>query len=210
MDKIDNSGKSARKLYLENYYKINKERIDKQNAEWRKNNPEKFMAAIKDWQAKNKERYKKYHKEYYEKNKDKYAARGREWAEKNRERWLAYSSEYRRINRDSGIERTARYKAKKINATPQNLSPSEIAEIRFLYGLSKAVSCGGVKHHVDHFYPVSRGGTHSPQNLRVIPAIVNLRKSAKILPEALLDGTRIHKCVPSNQTKPSLPALEPN
>lgn len=34
--------------------------------------------------------------------------------------------------------------------------------------------------HVDHIQPLSRGGSHSPENLQLIPAIENLRKSNNV------------------------------
>ena len=35
------------------------------------------------------------------------------------------------------------------------------------------------KHHIDHIWPFSRGGSHTPDNLRVIAKKENLRKGAK-------------------------------
>jgi hypothetical protein len=35
------------------------------------------------------------------------------------------------------------------------------------------------KHHVDHVWPFSRGGSHTTDNLRVIEKKTNLRKGAK-------------------------------
>ena len=35
------------------------------------------------------------------------------------------------------------------------------------------------KHHVDHVWPFSRGGSHTADNLRVIEKKKNLRKGAK-------------------------------
>ena len=36
------------------------------------------------------------------------------------------------------------------------------------------------KHHVDHVWPFSRGGSHTTDNLRVIEKKKNLRKGAKL------------------------------
>ena len=38
----------------------------------------------------------------------------------------------------------------------------------------------GVVHHVDHIFPVSKGGAHCANNLRVIPASENVRKAASV------------------------------
>ena len=42
---LSETAKKARAEYMREYRKKNKERIRKQNAEWRKNNPEKLKAA---------------------------------------------------------------------------------------------------------------------------------------------------------------------
>jgi 5-methylcytosine-specific restriction endonuclease McrA len=54
-------------------------------------------------------------------------------------------------------------------------------EIRQLYVLKdfyQAMSLGE-RFHVDHIVPLSRGGLHAYKNMRVIPAIDNLRKGNK-------------------------------
>jgi len=35
------------------------------------------------------------------------------------------------------------------------------------------------KHHIDHVWPFARGGSHTEDNLRVIPKIENLKKGSK-------------------------------
>jgi 5-methylcytosine-specific restriction endonuclease McrA len=43
----------------------------------------------------------------------------------------------------------------------------------------KGVKFDPEKHHVDHVWPFSRGGSHTTDNLRVIEKKKNLRKGAK-------------------------------
>lgn len=38
----------------------------------------------------------------------------------------------------------------------------------------------GIQHHVDHIWPVSKGGPHLPWNLRVVTAEENLRKRDRL------------------------------
>jgi 5-methylcytosine-specific restriction endonuclease McrA len=54
--------------------------------------------------------------------------------------------------------------------------------MRAIYDTSRTVGeITGIKHHVDHIIPLSRGGKHVPWNLNPIPWIDNLRKHNKIL-----------------------------
>lgn len=72
------------------------------------------------------------------------------------------------------------YKALKIQRCPPWADQVQIAEV--YRGAIEASERTGIKHHVDHFYPL-RGrtvcGLHVPGNLRVIPARENLSKGNK-------------------------------
>jgi 5-methylcytosine-specific restriction endonuclease McrA len=51
------------------------------------------------------------------------------------------------------------------------------AIVKGIYEASQRVSeCLRVAFHVDHIIPVSKGGTHSPENLQIVPAKWNLQK----------------------------------
>ena len=64
------------------------------------------------------------------------------------------------------------------------LSGSELNEVRFLYALASSLSCGGIKHVVDHYLPIKPKhgrycGLTNSNNLRVIPEIQNATKKNK-------------------------------
>jgi 5-methylcytosine-specific restriction endonuclease McrA len=63
------------KQYQKNYYLQNKERIDKQNAEWAAKNPDRKKAADKLWANQNKEKVRINGKNYYLRNPDKVSLR---------------------------------------------------------------------------------------------------------------------------------------
>ena len=100
----------------------------------------------------------------------------REWVRKNKERVYAKNKKWRINNRHMAAAQVARHRARKRQALAV-LSERDQEQIKkiFLYasGLSQLT---GVPHHVDHIWPIAKGGPHHPDNLRVIPAIDNLQK----------------------------------
>lgn len=76
--------------------------------------------------------------------------------------------------------KTYRYRASKHSQTP-TLTKEENERILSIYRecdrLSKTT---GVPHHVDHIYPISKGGLHHPDNLQILTAYENQSKGAKL------------------------------
>jgi RNA polymerase sigma factor (sigma-70 family) len=74
----------------------------------------------------------------------------------------------------------ARLYGDKKRANTPDLDKSQREKIAEIYALAKAkTESTGIIHHVDHIHPVSKGGRHVPENLRVITATENLKKSNK-------------------------------
>jgi hypothetical protein len=108
-------------------------------------------------------------KQYYQANAEDRKAKQRLWSKTNRGTANALSK---------------RYKLKKINATPDWLSESQLLHIKCKYQLAAMLNIHGVEAwHVDHIVPI-RGkdvcGLHVPWNLRVIPAKENMAKGNRL------------------------------
>tara|TARA_B100001059_G_scaffold231177_1_gene266550 strand:- start:42 stop:497 length:456 start_codon:yes stop_codon:yes gene_type:complete len=72
-----------------------------------------------------------------------------------------------------------RYRASKHSQTPV-LTKEENECILTLYReCAKLTETTGVLHHVDHIYPISKGGLHHPDNLQILTARENIRKRDK-------------------------------
>lgn len=83
--------------------------------------------------------------------------------------------------RDTYPERARLYNDRKRSQTPE-LTKEEMDEVFALYTLARyKTEETGEQHHVDHIMPISKGGKHTPKNLRVITAKENLMKKDKIL-----------------------------
>lgn len=122
------------------------------------------------------------------------------WAKSNKDKVSAYDRQYRNAHPDKireiarrGYQRrphvykeAARRRIKACRqATPSWLSPQDKAAIRYIYAWSHyATQATGVKHHVDHIFPLQGEGScglHVPWNLTVLTADENRRKSNKLI-----------------------------
>ena len=134
------------------------------------------------WNAQNKERKALVNKKHYEENKDAYIKRSKE------ENWNSNNKEKRRLsakilwasNPGKGQATVAQRRAARNKATP---CWADLEQIKCIYMLCAKVSeKTGVLHHVDHIIPLKGKnvcGLHVENNLRVIPAKMNLEKGNK-------------------------------
>ena len=65
--------------------------------------------------------------------------------------------------------------------TSTELTPHQQHQVNQIYLLMRSLTLAtGIQHHVDHYIPVTKGGSHAPENLWVIPAEQNRRKGATL------------------------------
>jgi 5-methylcytosine-specific restriction endonuclease McrA len=119
----------------------------------------------KRWNLKNLEKIRQYSRNHIAKNRQKSRERSRDYAKNNPEK-----------RRSLEAERRAR-----INKTYIPLSRDEKRTILSIYeSATRITNCLGIAHHVDHIFPLSRGGEHLPKNLQIIPASINCRKRNRV------------------------------
>jgi len=130
----------------------------------------------KDYLEKAAERAKNYRKNH----KDKARESRKVWASRNREKDNAYSRKWRVSNKTVVAALCRRRHASKLKRTPKWIGSEEHWLMREAYELAALRSkMTGVKWHVDHIIPLQGrlvSGLHVPTNLRVIPAVENVRK----------------------------------
>ena len=137
---------------------------------WALNNKEKVKASSKKWREANRELQRKLTKN---------------WELNNPERRKKGCSDYRKRNLAKYSAYTANRTALKRNSIPYFLTKCEYEKDRITktYKLCNLLSKStGVKHHVDHMWPLSDGGPHWSGNLQIITATENVRKQAKVDP----------------------------
>lgn len=137
------------------------------------------------------EAYKRYVKNTRERNRETMNQRTREWHAANKERAREYAKayrlakpeifeQYRAKNRDYFNAWSKNRACSKKNRTPKWLSDADIKRMKLKFAEAAWMTRRtGVKHVVDHFYPLQGrnvSGLHCPLNLRVIPARENLMK----------------------------------
>lgn len=82
--------------------------------------------------------------------------------------------------KEKANNKTYRYRAKKFGDAPV-LTKEEHQRIVDIYReCAKITEETGISHHVDHIHPISKGGQHHPDNLQILTAEENIRKSNKL------------------------------
>jgi hypothetical protein len=123
---------------------------------------------------------------YSEGNHDKQLKIRKDWRDKHKDRKRELGIAWRKKNPSMSAEYRAYYRQLRKDAIPEHLIDCETEKkrVRDIYKLCTLISkATGITHHVDHMWPVSKGGPHWSGNLQIIPAHDNLCKSATLIPE---------------------------
>lgn len=143
-----------------------------------KEKPEVFKARARKWEAENKERKRELAARYRTANREKIKEFSKRDWERHKEKRRAQKKEYRDANPERGAEHCRARQTRKQRAMPEW---ADRDAIRAIYAECQRISAEtGIKHHVDHYYPLKSDlvcGLHVEYNLRIIPAAVNLAKS---------------------------------
>ena len=121
---------------------------------WKEANPEKMAAAQKNWRKNHPEKARVKDKRHYHR---KYAR---------------YPHKFH--------QRSAKYRNAKRKLTFPMTEIERMMCDNYYEMARELTKTTGVKHHVDHIWPISKGGPHLPWNLRVITAQENWSKGNKI------------------------------
>lgn len=159
-------------------------RSARRKADYIKNKDHENKLALK-WRKDNPQSAKEIRARYYKNNKEKCIARSFKYRKDNPDWTKAVNKKagkkWRDSNRDLCNARTARYRAKKLKATPPWLTNEQSADIQAMYTLAKRFeTLCNIRYHVDHIVPLAGKdicGLHVPWNLQLLPASINLAKS---------------------------------
>ena len=188
--------------YHKQYYKDNTERLKR----YREDNDERLKQYSKQWRKDNTERLKRRSKQYYEDNIE----RIKQYRKDNAERTKQQTKRYREENAEKIKQwyKTEKGKISLVNAMGKRRSlirqkADGTLPLKIKYPLTpqlqellvaqdyKCNKCGcdiSEEKHLDHHVPLSKGGTHSIDNVVWLCPTCNLTKSATVPRELLLVG----------------------
>lgn len=181
---------------LRHYRKENPEKESERNRRYRESNRDKFLATMRRWYWKNPEARRRVAREWREANPEKTKEFGRIYYRDNRERLLKRAHLHYRQNRERYAEMARRWRKENPNkvrfyrrrreALERGADGSHtLKEVESLYGQQqgKCFHCGADisnGYHVDHWMPLSRGGSDYIKNIRLLCPPCNLSKNNKL------------------------------
>ena len=106
---------------------------------------------------------------------EKVNAKQRRWRAENYEK---FQDQWLRRDKASNAAKSAAYRAKKLEQTPDDV---DYDAIQAIYQRCRELSEEtGIPHHVDHIHPISKGGLHHQDNLQILTAHDNWVKGSKM------------------------------
>jgi hypothetical protein len=177
---------------------------------WKKDNPDKVRESKKQTYSKNIDNYRIYEENYRNNNRDKINSANKVWRKNNPKKAIASSRAWQIANPDKVRIIKSRRRANKIN----QLHPDHDIEIekQLINKARELEVLHDIKYHVDHIWPLSKGGPHHHDNLQVISQSLNNQKKDYVefthpdtrswmdLPNHLLRWIKINKPEQFNET----------
>ena len=131
---------------------------------------------------------RKYYKQYRIKNKNNISKSNKKWNDKNKEYHQHYSNNHKNDirknkkkwaikNRDYLAMKQAQKRVVIKNQTPDNIDKTKIINMYLWSSCFELIT--GKKYHVDHIVPIAKGGPHHQDNLQILEAKDNIKKSDK-------------------------------
>lgn len=153
------------KKQREKYYIENKEKLLNQKKEYYNSNKEKIKEQSRQHYHSNVEELRKTHKIYIEKNKESYLAKKRIYNKTDSAKLSSINSKHKR----KAIIKNGDVTTKQLKELYQNT--------KVCYWCNEKLVKGNI--HLDHYFPLSKGGTHSTSNLVLSCPTCNMQKYNK-------------------------------
>lgn len=122
----------------------------------------------------------RFYKEDYIKHRDRYRRNAKAYRARHREMLIKKCREWRHANPEKHKSSIHARRARLLSAKGRH-GPEDVERIKAMQK-NKCASCKtSLKdgYHIDHIYPLSKGGSNWPDNLQLLCPPCNLQKSAK-------------------------------
>jgi 5-methylcytosine-specific restriction endonuclease McrA len=195
--------KPCEKAYNAAHYNANREAVNADNNARYYANRERYLARQHIWRAENIEKCRERERNYSRGNPLK-AASSRRWRQENRDRCRALHQRWRDANREHVRQKAREWRAanpdraREISAntaarrSAQKRSPNgrvEHINRRYIWKRDGGI-CGLCalpvpfrEMHLDHFIPLSKGGSHTKSNVHATHSSCNLIKGNREVPK---------------------------
>lgn len=167
--------------------------------DWKRENPDKYRAAIKGWEEANADYYRANRKAYREANRERRQAVCAAWREANKDRVLSVNRAYHKANpelvarvkaewaeknAEHELERKRLLTAKRRAQKRGSVGSYTADQIQDLLGAQKCRCANCLVsirdgYHIDHVTPLARGGSNDIRNIQLLCGLCNRRKGAK-------------------------------
>ena len=169
--------------------KEHKEEMLKWGREYYERNSEKQMEKSKKWRKENPEEWKILTKRHYQKHKEEIRIERKSFRDNNKEKLKEQRKEYRQSEAWKIAKKndSNRRRSEKIKTSNGTISTKALKELIIKQDYKcKYCNCDldfSVKNsvHLDHVVPLSKGGTHTIENVVYSCASCNLQKGASLL-----------------------------
>lgn len=141
------------------------------------------VKAIRKWRKtpRGKEAQRSYRVRWWDKNKEKYIKDPDLSHRQYLLRKEAHSESMRTWQKNNKDKTSAYCKAYKKRMKDQLTPGADLVVMKSFYAEARRLTrVTGIKHEVDHIIPLSKGGAHHQDNMRVITTVENRRKKDKI------------------------------
>ena len=178
------ANKEKQIVAITKWQKDNPDKVRKYKRNWCAANPEKRLNSTLTWRKANPEKVKKYSYDYDSKNREKRREKSRKYRELNREQTRACNRRWSKDNPEKARVLRRNYTARKQQAegrfTAKDIKNLYATQGGRCYYCRIEIEAG---YHIDHMFPISRGGTNWPENLALACVPCNLSKHTKTAEE---------------------------